>query len=437
VTDPGKPRGRNTIVGELTPGDTALTALALEQSGRMLIDDILEAAREYLDTDVAFVAEFSGGEQVFRHVAGDAALFRLSSELRAPLGWMYCKAMTDGVLSEAIPDTAADPIASTMDVTFEANIGSYVGVPVSLPDGRIWGSMACVSRRPDHSVGKRDVRFMRMLARIYAEQLEREEREAAARRQRRSQIRAVLREGRLTTVLQPIVDLVSGEAVGYESLARFEGETPQAPDVWFAAAGSVGLGLELELAAVRSALEHLDTLPADVYLSVNVSPETAVSSEFATLIEGGTDRIVIEVTEHAAIGDYPHFNSSVARLRFRGMRYAVDDAGAGFATFSHILSTKPDIVKLDMSLIRDIHRDLARRALLHGLIYFIEQINATAVAEGVETIEEAESLKRLGVHCAQGYFFGRPGEAVRLINPSASAEMENRRGRVRVLPLAK
>ena len=275
------------IAGESTPGDSALTALALEEPARMLIDDILEAAREYLDTDVAFVAEFAGGEQVFRHVAGDAALFRLSSELRVPLGWMYCKAMTEGVLSEAIPDTSADPIASAMEVTLEANIGSYVGVPISLPDGRIWGSMACVSRRPDHSVGKRDVRFMRMLARIYAEQLEREEREAVARRQKRAQIRAVLREGRLTTVLQPIVDLVSGAAVGYEALARFEGETPQPPDVWFAAAGSVGLGLELELAAVRSALEHLDTLPADTYLSVNVSPETAVSSEFADAHRGG------------------------------------------------------------------------------------------------------------------------------------------------------
>src|ERR1700730_13273238 len=122
--------------GEITPGDTALTALALEQPARMLVDDILEAAREYLDTDVAFVAEFAGGEQVFRHVAGDAALFRLSSELRVPLGWMYCKARTAASLPEAIPDTAADPVAAAMEVTLEANIGSYVGVPVSLPDGR-------------------------------------------------------------------------------------------------------------------------------------------------------------------------------------------------------------------------------------------------------------------------------------------------------------
>jgi EAL domain-containing protein (putative c-di-GMP-specific phosphodiesterase class I) len=323
-----------------------------------------------------------------------------------------------------------------MPITVEAQIGSYVGVPVSLPDGRVWGSMACISRRPDHSVGKRDVRFMRMLARIYAEQLDREERKAADRRMKRAQIRAVLRENRLITVLQPIVDLRSGAPVGFEALARFEGETPQPPNIWFATADAVGLGRELELAAVRSALGHLATLPNGTYLSLNVSPQTAVTSEFASLIEVGTDRIVIEVTEHAAIGDYPQFNSSVARLRFRGMRYAVDDAGAGFATFSHILSTKPDMVKLDMSLIRDIHRDLARRALLHGLIYFIEQINATAVAEGVETLEEAEALKRLGVHCAQGYYFGRPGEPVRAAT-TADAQRLRDRGGIRVLPLAK
>ena len=424
-----------TLPGQSTPGDTALTALALEAPARLLVDDILEAAREYLDMDVAFVAEFAGGEQVFRHVAGDAALFCLSSELRTPLGWMYCQAMTEGGLPEAIPDTAGNALAAAMEITTEARIGSYVGVPVSLPDGRVWGSMACLSRRADHSVGKRDVRFMRMLARIYAEQLEREAREAADRRQKRAQIRAVLREGRLITVLQPIVDLITGAAVGFEALARFEGERPQPPDIWFATAEAVGLGRELELAAVRSALEHVDSLPPDTYLALNVSPATAMTAEFAGLIERGTDRIVIEVTEHAAIGDYPQFNSSVARLRFRGMRYAVDDAGAGFATFSHILSTKPDIVKLDMSLIRDIHRDLARRALLHGLLYFIEQINATAVAEGVETAEEAEALKRIGVHCAQGFHFARPGEQVRSATARAAPHLVRRRG-VRILPLA-
>ena len=157
-----------TPPAEATPGDTALTAIALDQPLRLLVDDILEAAREYLDMDVAFVAEFSGGEQVFRHVAGDAAVFRLSSELRVPLGWMYCKAMCDGRLPEAIPDTASNPITAVMPVTRASSVGSYVGVPISLPDGRVWGSMACLGRQAEHTVGKRDVRFMRMLARIYA-----------------------------------------------------------------------------------------------------------------------------------------------------------------------------------------------------------------------------------------------------------------------------
>lgn len=419
---------------EISPGDAALSALALDRPSRFLVDDILEAAREYLDMEVAFAAEFTADGQVFRGIAGDGALFGLADDIQMPLGEMYCKAMTEGTLPEAIPDTAADPVASVMEITGHAGISAYVGVPVSLPDGRLWGSMGCISRRADYSVGKRDVRFMRMLARIYAEQLDRDEREAAARRQKKAMIAAVLRENRLTTVVQPIVDLVSGAPVGFEALARFDAETPHPPNVWFAMADEVGMGLELELAAVSSALRHVDRLPDDVYLSLNVSPRTAVSGEFAALLQGGTERVVIEVTEHAAIVDYPLFNSSVARLRFRGMRYAVDDAGAGFSSFSHILSTKPDIVKLDISLIRDVDRDLGRRALLHGLIYFIEQINATVVAEGVETMEEAEALKRLGVHCAQGYYFGRPGEPAR--QPVIRVPRQ-RPARVRVLPLAK
>jgi EAL domain-containing protein (putative c-di-GMP-specific phosphodiesterase class I) len=424
-----------TPPAEIFTGDKALSALALDRPTRLLVDDILESAREYLDMDVAFAAEFVGEQQVFRGIAGDGALFGLAVGGRLPLGVMYCKAMTEGRFPEAVPDTAADPLASDMAITDQAGIRAYVGVPVSLPDGRVWGSMGCVSSRADYSVGKRDVRFMRMLAKIYAEQLEREEREAATRRQKRTSITTVLREHRLSTVLQPIVDLTTGAPVGYEALARFDVENPQPPDVWFATAAEVGLGLELELAAVRSALQHIDRIPAETYLSLNVSPQTAVSEEFASLIQSGSDAVIIEVTEHAAIADYPLFNSSVARLRFRGMRYAVDDAGAGFSSFSHILSTKPDIVKLDISLIRDIDRDLGRRALLHGLIYFIEQINATVVAEGVETYEEAEALKRLGVHCAQGYYFGRPGETARV--PSLIRAPEHRRPRVRVLPIAK
>lgn len=417
--------------GDLAPADAALSMLAVEEPGRLLIDNLLDAAREHLSMDVAFAASFEGDEQVFRHVTGTAAGCHLVAGMRAPLGWMYCRAMVDGNLPEAIPDTAANPVTGRMRVTREAAIGSYVGVPVALGDGRVWGTIACIHTSADPEIGKRDVRFLRTLARIYAQQLERDERQAATRREQHQAVSAVLREGRLRTVLQPIVDLVTGEPVGFEALARFDGESPRPPNLWFALAQEVGLGVELELAAVRSALGQLPAMSGAAYLSLNVSPETATTGEFASLVEdtSARDRVVIEVTEHAAILDYPAFNSAVARLRFCGLRYAVDDAGAGFATFSHILSTKPDLVKLDMSLIRDIDRDLSRRALLHGLLYFIEQINATIVAEGVETEEEADALRRLGVPCAQGYYFGRPGEPPRS-GAAVGAAVSHATGRV-------
>src|ERR1035437_10060238 len=142
-------RGRTvTLPGQSTPGDTALTALALEAPARLLVDEILEAAREYLDMDVAFVAEFAGGEQVFRHVAGDAALFCLSSELRTPLGWMYCQAMTEGGLPEATPPAAA------METRRGAHTGSSAAAAVTPPGAGVGGAGAARTPRAAHGVGK-------------------------------------------------------------------------------------------------------------------------------------------------------------------------------------------------------------------------------------------------------------------------------------------
>ena len=405
----------------MTPSEhtsgSALTAFALDQPDRLIVDDMLEAAREFLDMEVAFLARIDDSEQLFAEVSGDAASFALAEGMVVDADWMYCPRMISGELPNAIGDTHEDPITAEMPVTQLAGIRSYIGIPVSFSDGRVYGSMCAISHNPDPSLGKREVRFMRTLARFLSERLEREERDAAARRRQAEQIRDILDNQRLFIVLQPIVDLETAEPVGYEALSRFQVDPPQPPNVWFKMAAEAGLGEQLELAAIRLALDRVDELPEGAYMSINCSPSTALMPEFTRLLDvSGADRLVVEVTEHAAIDDYPLFNSSVARMRFRGLRYAVDDAGAGFSSFSHILSTKPDIVKLDMSLIRDIHRDLSRRALVHGLLYFIEQINATAVAEGVETPEEAEALKRLGVHCAQGYYFGRPSEQVQLLS---------------------
>jgi EAL domain-containing protein (putative c-di-GMP-specific phosphodiesterase class I) len=118
---------------------------------------------------------------------------------------------------------------------------------------------------------------------------------------------------------------------------------------------------------------------------------------------------VIEVTEHAPIGDYKRLNAAVNRLRALGVRFAVDDAGAGFASLRHILRLAPDFIKLDRTLIEGIESDRSRQALAAGLISFADKIDATIIAEGIERSAQVEALEELGVGYGQGFFIARPG----------------------------
>ena len=229
----------------------------------------------------------------------------------------------------------------------------------------------------------------------------------AARKKRIQQ--AIEDEGALEMVFQPIVALHGRKVVGREALARFKGPPQRTPDVWFAEATEVGLAVELELAAVREAFEAFRDFPRGVYLSVNVSPTTLMNAGFRKLVsqmEGG--RLVAEVTEHARIEDYGHLAGAVDELRAFGMRLAVDDAGAGFASLRHILNLNPELIKLDLTLIRDIHLDRSKQALAAALISFAEKSGAAIIAEGIETAAELKALVGLGVGYGQGYLLGRP-----------------------------
>ncbi|MDZ7750653.1 MAG: EAL domain-containing protein [Gammaproteobacteria bacterium] len=171
----------------------------------------------------------------------------------------------------------------------------------------------------------------------------------------------------------------------------------------------MGVGEELEMAVIDRALREFEGMPAGVYLALNVSPEHIISGAVARAFTGRSlEGLVLEVTEHAPIPDYESFNAALAELRSSGLRLAVDDAGAGYASFRHILSINPDIIKLDITLIRGIHADASRRALAAALITFGNETGARVVAEGVETSAELEELQRLGVTSVQGYLLSRP-----------------------------
>ena len=223
-------------------------------------------------------------------------------------------------------------------------------------------------------------------------------------------IRDVLDRGRLNMVFQPIVDLEEDLVVGFEALARFPSAPDRPTETWFTEAAAVGLRLELELAAIGAALAALPEAPVAPYLSVNAMPETLASDGLAELLaDAPAHRLVLEITEHAPVRDYEALNKAMQRMRGRGIRLAVDDAGSGFASLRHILQLAPDMIKIDNALTRNIYKDPARRALAAGLISFAAELGATIVAEGIQSRQELDGLRSLGVRYGQGFYLGRPG----------------------------
>jgi EAL domain-containing protein (putative c-di-GMP-specific phosphodiesterase class I) len=221
-----------------------------------------------------------------------------------------------------------------------------------------------------------------------------------------ARLRQVLAKQEFHIVFQPIVDLETRDVVGYEALTRFTDGTP--PDARFAYATRLGLGDDFELSAILKAIEESVALPAGAFLSLNVSPAVVLASgdRLRTKLRGFERQIVLELTEHVAIADYAQLRAAIDDLG--GVQIAVDDAGAGYASMRHILELRPAFAKLDISLVRGIDLDELRQAMAAGIQYYALRTGCRLVAEGVETEEEAGTLRALGVDLAQGYLFGRP-----------------------------
>lgn len=234
-----------------------------------------------------------------------------------------------------------------------------------------------------------------------------DEADEALRTDIRNHVDSVLKAGGPRIVYQPIVEIGTHDVVGYEALSRFDDRGN--PAEWFAAASAVDRGVDLELAAVQRALDGLAHLPADTYLSINVGPATLLDCRLHTILRQiPVNRVVVELTEHCAITDYEEFRVALRALRSSGLRLAVDDAGAGYASLRHIVDLEPDVIKVDRSLVCGIDTDLGRRSLFVALTTFAADLGASLVAEGVETPEEARRLASWGVRFAQGWHFGRP-----------------------------
>ncbi len=164
----------------------------------------------------------------------------------------------------------------------------------------------------------------------------------------------------------------------------------------------------METATLQAALAAAEALPRSAWLNLNASPELILAREpLRTLLRGSRRRLVLEVTEHTAIADYPAFRAAMAALGPK-VELAVDDAGAGFASLRHILELRPAFVKLDRSLIAGLESDYARHAMIVGLAHFARATGFRLIAEGIETDQELAVLRALDIHLGQGFLLGRP-----------------------------
>lgn len=373
-----------------------------------LLQDALHVVRIHLDLEVSFISEFEGGRRIFRYVDAEARFCPVTVGNSDPVEESFCQRVVDGRLPELMTDARENPEALTLKVTTEMPIGAHISVPIRVGD-EIFGTFCLFSREPKSALDHRDLEVVRLYADFVGRLLSRTVQAQRLALPHHKQIRRVLDEQLYYMVYQPIFHVGMRKLVGREVLTRFTAEPIQSPDRWFIAASGVGLQAELELAVIRRALADFQHFPEETYLSFNVSPQSILHDKVLNVFAGyPLERIVLEVTEHDSIDDYAIIARKLESLRKRGLRLAVDDAGAGYASFRHILKLKPDIIKLDRTLVAAIDTDDGIRALAAALIRFAEETGSKIVAEGVETEQELEVLRQLNVNKVQGYLLGRP-----------------------------
>jgi EAL domain-containing protein (putative c-di-GMP-specific phosphodiesterase class I) len=388
----------------------------------------LRALRIHLGMELSFIAELRAGRRIFRYIDSPRGNPMVQVGSSDPVEETYCQRIIDGRLPELIVDTADLPEAQALAFTRLVPVGSHLCVPIRLYDGSVFGTLTCISSAPDRSLGGRDLSMMRVFAEMAAEHIEADLQLGDEKHDLTRRLNAVLTGDPISIVYQPIFDLKQAQVSGFESLARFTTTPARTPDAWFADAERVGLDVALEMKVIEKALASFTSLPSGIYVAFNVSPNIVINGRLELAFKSmPLDRIVLEMNEHVSIREYDEIIKAMAPLREQGLRLSVDDTGGGLSSFRHIVSLKPDIVKLPMSLTRNIDTDGARRALASALMQFANENKCTIVAEGVETAAELKVLRALGITRAQGYFLGRPvplAAAANLCRHSAVREDE-------------
>jgi EAL domain-containing protein (putative c-di-GMP-specific phosphodiesterase class I) len=383
------------------------------EASRRLIRDILAAVRAHLGMEVGFVSRFGSGRRWVEYVDADPAFCPVQVGTGDPLEQTLCARVVDGLAPQLMPDARAEPSVADLEATYRLPVGAHLSVPLVLEDTGTFGTLCCFSRRADDGLRERDLEVLRMVADVLAGHLAFLLGHERSTKRVLHLVTRVLGEDGPAMALQPVVRVRDREPVGFEALARFPQVVPWTPDRWFAEAAALGLGAELEGAALQAALRLLPDLPPGTSLAVNLSPEALCSDDriLDRLCSTSPHRVVVELTEHVRVAWSQRLNDRLGTLREAGVRIAVDDAGTGYAGLEHILHLRPDVLKLDRVLVQGIDGHPGRQAMCEAMVGFSRRTGTTLVAEGVESEADLAELQRLGVEMVQGYLTGRPRPA--------------------------
>ena len=303
----------------------------------------------------------------------------------------------------------------------EETAGTAAAVARKLEEGFGGEEFASMTPRLTFRVGyaliqdNAQFRFERIVYRA----LEQARTQRARREQRRRtewgvELRRILRDGEIVSLYQPVVRLDDLATVGYEVFSSGPPTGPlNAPGLLFALAERLGLSTQLDRACRRAALSL--PLPDGAKLFLNTRPENLSDSEWEG-IDRDPANVVIEVAE-PAMHDAEMLRVPAARLKQRGFAIALDDVGTGYSSLRAIEASRPDFLKVDLSLVHELDRSLLKQEVVSSILQIASRIGAEVVAEGVETREELEALRRGGVRIGQGYLFGRPSPVIAPARP--------------------
>jgi len=380
------------------------------------VTDALDRVRALLDMDVAYVSEAKSDCVELQYIVGSEMPGVLYPERQMPYEDLYCIHIVNGRLPNVIQDTHDIPLARDLKFVRDAQVRSLISVPINRSDGSLYGMFCSFSHKPNASLNQRDGEMVRMFAELVSKQLNTVIDARTQKQQLVHQVSHVIETNGIRTHFQPIVSLSNQRPMAIEALSRFADSTRPDPSWWFSKAHEADLELELELAAVRTALQHLAQLPDGMYMTINVSPETAGTDALAAVLSTvPPNRVVLELTEHHKIRDLPFLRDRLLKFRRSGIGIAIDDLGSGYSGLRTVLELQADVLKLDRELVSDIHLDPAKQALTKAIVHFANETDAFLIAEGIEKLEEHETLRRLGVRLGQGYLYSRPAPADQVI----------------------